>query len=141
MSDEAGKVAATCRTCGRRLTVEEFRACRGRGHYCKAHLSNAVEKRRPTRRSRPRQPRAAGRGSGGRIAESSAVEYSCKAQFAADGVIRQGKLTADHPSCLDGDLVFVHKQVGYGPSEVATLFIADPQARRLAERSGYACHE
>ncbi len=69
------------------------------------------------------------------------IEYSCKAQFARKGDIRAGRLTTDHPSCDTGQAVFVYNDVGYGPGEIATLFIKDPDGRRLAEHVGFTCHE
>jgi len=69
------------------------------------------------------------------------VEYPCKAQFASTGVVRRGVLTSDHPSCLPGDVVFVHKKIGYGPGEIVTLYIKDARGRALAERTGYSCDD
>lgn len=68
------------------------------------------------------------------------VEYSCTAQFARNGVTRRGRLTADHPSSIGGSLVFVSNGLGYGPGEIATLFIKDPEGRAAAERAGFTCH-
>ncbi|MBI4578879.1 MAG: hypothetical protein HY718_04200 [Planctomycetes bacterium] len=145
------RVGAKCRVCGQQLTVEEFRACSGMGHYCSSHLPAGRPRPSPTTRApRPASGassvssgRSASSGSrrGRRISAAGAVEYSCKAQFARNGVIRSGRLTTDHPSCTDGEAVFVHNDVGYGPGEVATLFIRDPEGRRLAERVGFACHD
>ena len=137
-SDSNRKLAATCRICSRPLTLGEFRACSGVGHYCTAHLA-AVAGSKPTR---ARQRRSAGSTAGKRgrhISESGVTEYSCKGQFAADGVIRRGKLTSEHASCLDGDVVFVCNDVGHGPGEIVALYISDPKGRVLAERTGYAC--
>ena len=141
-ADESGQtVAATCQTCRRHLTVEEFRACAGRGHYCADHLSGAPRaaasrsaaavRPRTTRKRAPRRPA---------VSASGAADYPCKAQFARDGVIRRGRLMTDHPSCVDGAAVFVSKGIGYGPTEIVTLFIKDPVGRELARRAGYECH-
>lgn len=144
------KVGARCRICNQQLTVEEFRACSGVGHYCKTHLPASLAAKaqkaqsRPVRtRSNPRSAGSAGTGSrrGRRISESGAVEYSCKGQFARGGVIRSGRLTTDHPSCAEGSAVFVCNGLGYGPGEIDTLFIRDPEGRRLAERVGFTCHD
>jgi hypothetical protein len=81
------------------------------------------------------------RSRGRRVSASGAIEYSCKGQFARDGVTRAGKLTSDHPSCVGGGMVFVCDGVGYGPGEIATLFIRDPDGRDLARRAGYSCRD
>ncbi len=135
--------AATCKTCGRQLTIEEFRACSGIGHYCAKHLHAKPESTQTKRGStspKRRTKRSSSTKRGRRISASGKVEYSCKGQFAGDGVIRQGWLTSDHPSCLEGDVVFVHKNIGYGPSEIVCLFIKDPQGKALAQRVGFTCH-
>ncbi len=142
MSEEPRRVAAKCRVCGERLTVEEFRACEGVGHFCGKHLpaKQVGASSKPRRPSRTKKSTAVkGNRRGRRISESGATEYSCKAQFARDGVIRRGKLTSDHPSCLEGDVVFVSKDVGYGPSEIAMLYIADPEGRARAQTAGFEC--
>ena len=142
MNDSDHRVAATCRICGRQLTVAEFRACNGFGHYCDAHLPTRA-KQAPAPRAPPRRVSLAPPGSrrGRRISETGVVSYSCKAQFASDGVIRRGRLTTDHPSSTEGSPVFVCKGVGYGPVEIAMLFIRDPDGRSLAQRAGFSCHE
>jgi len=136
-------VAAVCRICGRHLTLEEFRACRGMGHYCASHHSLGTvkaENLRPSGSPRRRPPKPTGDRS---AADGSmrATGYPCKAQFAKTAAIRRGRLTTQHPSCVDGQAVFVSDGVGYGPAEVATLFIAHPEGRALARRSGYECHD
>jgi hypothetical protein len=75
------------------------------------------------------------------VSANGVTEYSCKAQFARGGVIRSGYLTTDHPACTEGTAVFVHEEIGYGPGEIATLFIRDPEGRRLAEHVGFICHD
>lgn len=141
MPEKQRTVAAKCRVCGRQLTIEEFRACDGRGHYCKAHLTAAA----PEPPKRPKRTRSSSASTGGRrgrhVTESGAIEYSCRAQFARDAAIRRGRLTSEHASCSDGGVVFVSNKVGHGPSEIVTLFIKDPDGRRLAERSGYTCSD
>ena len=142
MSDRERTTAATCGTCGRHLTSEEFRACAGVGHYCTDHLPSSIHSDARVSRAAPRRsPRSARSRRGRHVSEPGVVEYSCKAQFAANGVIRTGWLTSDHPSCLEGQVVFVWKEVGYGSGEVVTLFIKDSEGRALAERTGYECHE
>ena len=146
VEDQQRKVEAQCRVCGRQLTVEEFRACRGVGHYCSTHLpASQVAKAQRSGTSRPRSRPAGSAGTGSRrgrrLSPNGVIEYSCKAQFARGGVIRSGRLTTDHPSCVDGIAVFVHNNLGYGPGEIDTLFIRDPEGRRLAEQSGFSCHE
>jgi hypothetical protein len=145
------KVGAKCRVCGQQLTVEEFRACSGIGHYCSSHLPASLVKARdaarPSRSSRPRtsSPKSpAPPGSsrrGRRVSPNGVTEYSCKGQFARKGEIRSGRLTTDHPSCSEGQAVFVYNDVGYGPGEVSTLFIRDPEGRELAQRVGFICHD
>ena len=136
---------AKCLTCGKPLTNEEFHACAGLGHYCATHLSNSPrhtdKSTKATARPRKRNPRRTGLRRGQRKSESGALEYSCKAQFAGSGVIRSGWLTSEHASCHRNNVVFVHKDIGYGPGEVVTLFIKDSDGRRLAERTGYECHD
>ena len=139
LSDTEPTVAAKCRICGRNLTVSEFRACGGVGHYCQAHLpaSATVKARTPKRRTTP----SGGTGRGAKVSESGVVEYPCKGQFASNGVIRRGKLTTDHPSCLQGEVVFVCKEIGYGPGEISTLFIKNFDGRKQAESTGFYCHD
>jgi len=142
LDDQERKVAAKCRTCGEHLTVAEFRACSGVGHYCKAHLpSGSATRQKSAAPPKRRPPRMSGGAKGPRVTPSGAAEYPCKAQFAGTGVIRRGVLTSDHPSCLPGDVVFVHKKIGYGPGEIVTLFIKDARGRALAERTGYTCDD
>lgn len=140
------KVGARCRVCDRQLTIEEFRACSGVGHYCAAHLpAGAVKSRKAARPSRTRsgsgRSKPAGSRRGRRVSANGVTEYSCKAQFARRGEIRSGRLTTDHPGATEGQAVFVYNDVGYGPGEVDTLFIRDPEGRRLAEHTGFACHD
>lgn len=136
------KVGAKCRVCGEQLTVTEFRACSGRGHYCAKHLPATTGRKTPTPRlSRSRSAPSGGGRRNRRVSESGVVEFPCKAQFARNGTIRRGRLTTDHPSCPDGGVVFVSESVGYGPGEVAVLFIRDPDGRRMAEHAGYECHD
>jgi len=131
------------------LTVEEFRACSGIGHYCTIHLPASLVQKQQAKtasrqRSRPASASALGPpGSrrGRRLSENGVIEYSCKAQFARGGIIRSGRLTTDHPSCVEGTAVFVYNGLGYGPGEIDTLFIRDPEGRRLAERVGFTCHD
>ncbi len=140
MADEQGMTAATCRTCGRRLTIEEFRACTGVGHYCAAHLpppSASKTRSGPIRRAGTAP--SVGNRRGRRVSESGVIEYACRGQFARNGVTRPGRLTTDHPSSIAGGAVFVCNNVGYGPAEIATLFIKDPEGRALAERHGFHC--
>jgi hypothetical protein len=136
---------ATCLTCGKPLTSEEFHACAGLGHYCAAHLCNSPKRADKSTKAAPkprkRSPRKTGLRRGQRTSESGVLEYSCKAQFAGSGVIRSGWLTSEHASCPGNTVVFVHKKIGYGPGEIVTLFIKDSDGRRLAERAGYECHE
>jgi len=146
MSDDPNrKVGARCRTCGRQLTVVEFRACTGLGHFCADHipLGTPVSPRphRPAERSSPRPRGRAGGGRHRRVTDSGEVEYFCKAQFARTGSIRRGRLTCAHPSCIAGQAVFVCDGVGYGPREIAILFIRDAEGRSLAERQGFTCHD
>lgn len=147
MNDETQrKVGARCRVCGQQLTLQEFRACSGIGHYCSSHLPVSLARKAQPKPARPRPaPRPAGGAGpsrrGRRVSPSGIVEYSCKAQFARLGTIRSGRLTTDHPSCVEGSAVFVYKGVGYGPGEVEMLFIRDPEGRRLAERVGFTCHD
>ena len=147
MSEEVQrKVGASCRICGRQLTVEEFRKCSGIGHYCTVHLpASQVRATAQAKAPRPVRPRPSS-GSGGyrrgrRVSANGYTEYFCKAQFARRGDIRSGRLTADHPSCEPGQAVFVYNDVGYGPGEIDTLFIRDSEGRALAERVGFTCHE
>lgn len=141
MADEPQLTAAQCRTCGRQLTVTEFQACRGIGHYCATHLPAAPAPRpRSTPASSSSGKRPAGSRRGRRVSESGVIEYSCKAQFARNGVTRSGRLTTDHPACMAGGAVFVYDEVGYGPGEIVMLFIKDPDGRSLAERTGFRCH-
>jgi hypothetical protein len=150
--DAQRKVGAKCRICSQQLTVEEFRACSGVGHYCSIHLPASLAEKAKKAQAKPARPRSSspsrsatlgppGSRRGRRLSESGAIEYSCKAQFARGGVIRSGRLTTDHPSCVEGTAVFVHNGLGYGPGEIDTLFIRDPEGRRLAERVGFACHD
>lgn len=147
MTDEPKRVvAAVCRICGRHLTLEEFRACRGMGHYCTSHHSLGTvkaENLRPSGPARRRSSKSAGRTVDGRPpADRSARPsgYPCKAQFAKTAAIRRGRLTTEHASCVDGQAVFVSNEVGYGPAEIAMLFITHPEGRALAQSSGYECH-
>ncbi len=142
MGDEERMTAATCRSCGRQLTITEFQACRGMGHFCATHLHAPPPERPRPSKQQPRQPaiRSGASRRGRRISESGVIEYSCKAQFARNGVTRSGRLTSDHPSCIGGSMVFVSDGIGYGPGEIATLFIKDPEGRDAAERSGFHCH-
>jgi hypothetical protein len=146
--DKQRKVGATCRICSQQLTVEEFRACSGVGHYCSTHLPASLVakvKAKTAPRPRTRSPKSpagsAGSRRGRRISENGIIEYSCKAQFARGGVIRSGRLTTDHPSSLECNPVFVYNNLGYGPGEIDTLFIRDPECRREAERAGFTCHD
>jgi len=143
VDDTNRKVGAKCRVCGEQLTVAEFRACRGVGHYCEKHrpASTAGRKTTAVRPSRPRSASSGGGRRNRRISESGTVEFPCKAQFARNGVIRRGRLTSDHVSCPEGGVVFVSDGVGYGPGEIAVLFIRDPDGRRMAEHVGYDCHD
>jgi hypothetical protein len=51
-------------------------------------------------------------------------------------------LTCEHPSCPpEGGWLFVHKDIGYGPGEIARLFIANTEGRDLARRAGYEVSE
>jgi hypothetical protein len=135
--DGTRKSAASCKVCKRQLTIDEFRACSGIGHYCSAHLPSKARSA-ATKPASKKSP-STGRGRK-RVSDSGAVEYSCKAQFAGTGVIRAGKLTTGHAASYQGHAVFVLKKIGYGPGEILTLFIADRDGRRLAERSGFECH-
>ena len=83
----------------------------------------------------------AGSRRGRRTSANGYTEYSCKAQFARRGEIRSGRLTQDHPSCDRGQAVFVYNDLGFGPGEIATLFIRDPEGRTLAESVGFVCHD
>lgn len=140
MADEQELTAATCRTCGRRLTIPEFRACTGLGHYCANHLPPpSAPKARSSAVRRAKAEPTPGSRRGRRISESGVIEYSCRGQFARSGVTRPGRLTTDHPSCVAGSAVFVCNNVGYGPGEIVTLFIKDPDGRALAERNGFRC--
>lgn len=149
LNEPQRRVGAKCRICSQQLTVEEFRACSGVGHYCSIHLpASLVQKAQPKAAPRPRTRSTAsspvgppGSRRGRRLSENGAIEYSCKAQFARGGVIRSGRLTTDHPSCVEGTAVFVFNGLGYGPGEIDTLFIRDPEGRRLAERVGFTCHD
>ena len=142
MGEDERKVAATCRTCGRQLTLAEFRACYGLGHHCAVHLPAAsASPAKATATPKKRRARSSATRRGRRVSESGVVEYSCRAQCASTGVIRRGKLTSDHPACPADGVMFVSRKVAYGPGEVVTLFIKDPEGRALAERAGYDCHE
>ena len=152
MSDQTPrKVGARCRVCSQQLTVDEFRACSGVGHYCATHLPASLIKARdasrPARTVRTRSSSSKGSNPPGssrrgrRTSANGVTEYSCKAQFARKGEIRSGRLTTDHPACTPGQAVFVYDDVGYGPGVVDTLFIRDPDGRRLAEHVGFACHD
>lgn len=141
MADGPQLTAAKCRTCGRQLTTEEFRACRGTGHYCATHLSAATAPApRASRSSGSTRSQPGTSRRGRRVSESGVIEYSCRGQFARNGVTRAGKLTTDHPSCIGEGAVFVCDDVGYGPGEIVTLFIKDPEGISLARRSGFTCH-
>lgn len=146
MSEEPRKVGARCRVCNQQLTVDEFRACKGVGHYCTAHLpASRVRAASANRPSRPKTSTGAGRSTGNRrgrrLSANGYTEYSCKAQFARRAELRAGRLTSDHPSCDPGSAVFVYNEVGYGPGEIDTLFIRDPEGRELARRAGFNCHD
>lgn len=151
MSDTQRKVGARCRICNQQLTVDEFRACSGVGHYCSSHLPASLVQKAQKAQSRPAsRPKSSSASSalgppgsrrGRRLSESGVIEYSCKGQFARGGVIRSGRLTTDHPSCIEGQAVFVYNGLGYGPGEITTLFIRDPEGRRLAERVGFNCQD
>jgi len=140
MDAESDKVAAVCRVCGRQLTLLEFQACSGVGHLCQEHLRAQSAPDRSIFRSR--------RPGGGdvasvaprRVGSFGQAEYPCKGQFARDGVIRRGRLMGNHPSCA-GRVVFVCKDIGYGPGEIVTLFIRSAEGRALAERAGFSCHK
>ncbi len=142
VTDGTRKLAATCRVCGRNLTLDEFRACAGAGHYCQSHLPSSATRKSPTTGTRKRSGSARSSTSrrGRKVSESGVTEYSCKAQFSGSGVIRSGRLTTDHASSFRGGAVFVNKGIGYGPGEIVTIFITDPEGRRLAERAGFECH-
>lgn len=143
MDDNERLVSARCRACGKQLTAAEFRQCSGMGHYCSAHLpatSTRASRGTPARRSSSSRPASEGRRSR-RFNETGGVEYPCKAQFASDGVIRRGRLTADHPAAGDGNAVFVIEGVPYSATEIVSLFIRDPDGRRLAQRSGFVCRD
>jgi len=139
MNSESDLVAATCRICGRQLTLLEFRACSGLGHFCQEHLPagpapdrsawhGGAAARSPVQSpSRPRK------------VPSEQADYPCKAQFARDGVIRRGRLTGNHPAC-SGRVAFVCRDMAYGPGEVVMLFIRNKEGRALAERCGFSCH-
>ncbi len=140
---------ASCRTCGKELTIDEFRACAGLGHYCTTHLPAApIKKASTTRKTAPSEKKTTQTGSrrGRRVSESGVVEYSCRAQFARTGSIKRGKLTTDHPSCLPGEAVFVcssserrGEEIGHGPGEIVTLFITDSEGLSLARKAGFEC--
>lgn len=142
MGSSEGMTAASCRVCGKPLTIDEFRACSGFGHLCAAHLpagtgSSAGASPRP----RSAAPRLSG---GGGVRERSAfgsADYPCRAQFARDGRIRRGRLTSNHPSSIDGGVVFVSEGIGYGPTEIVTLFIRHAAGRDMAVRAGFRCHD
>lgn len=144
MSQGEPRVAATCRTCGERLTVSEFKACEGIGHYCAKHRpAGAATKTSSV--PKKRTPRSSGGSGAGRrirrVSESGVIEYPCKAQMAGKGDMRRGRLTPDHPACEEGGVVFVIGDIAYGPDQVVTLFIRDPDGRRLALRAGFECHD
>ncbi len=142
--DQERKVGARCRTCGRQLTLAEFRACTGLGHFCADHIplgtSASARAARPARSPSPRKRDPGGGGRHRRVTDSGEVEYFCKAQFARTGTLKSGRLTCAHPSCIAGQAVFVCDGIGYGPQEIAMLFIKDPDGRSLAERQGFTCH-
>lgn len=143
MDDSERLVSATCRACGKQLTAGEFRACRGIGHYCTAHLPlspQPVRATAPRRASSPRSTASEGRRNR-RFTESGGVEYPCKAQFASDGAFRRGRLTTEHPASSEGNAVFVINEIPYSSTEIVTLFIRDPDGRRLAVQSGFNCHD
>jgi hypothetical protein len=143
LDDSERLVSATCRTCGKQLTAGEFRSCRGIGHYCAAHLPVSTQQSRPASSRRSTAPRSAadqGRRNR-RFTESGGVEYPCKAQFASDGAIRRGRLTTEHAASTEGNAVFVIDDIPYSSTEIVTLFIRDPDGRRLAIRSGFNCHD
>lgn len=139
--DQVRKVGAKCKSCGRQLTVDEFRDCSGIGHYCKEHLpvgsvAKPAVSRTPSARPRPRPT---GNKRGQHRTESGAIEYSCKAQFAKNGVIKRGRLSTEHPAADEGQAVFVVDGIPYTPSEIAVLFIKDPDGRRIAQLAGFDC--
>ena len=139
MDDDRRTVGAKCRTCGRNLTVAEFRACDGMGHFCTAHRSGEATPK-PVM-SKPRRKRSVTSRAGRRVTESGDVEYPCKGQFASNGVIRAGKLADNHPSCPEDGWVFVCRNIGYGPGEIARLFIRNAEGRDFARRAGYEVSE
>lgn len=137
-------VSAKCRVCNKQLSTTEFRACSGVGHYCSAHLPASSTRSRPApsrRSSGSRPPAAEGGRRNRRFTESGGVVYPCKAQFASDGAIRRGRLTVEHSASSDGSAVFVIDDIPYTATEIVTLFISDPDGRRLALRSGFNCHD
>lgn len=147
--DEASerKVGAKCQACGKQLTLTEFRACRGMGHYCAAHRPAGGPRPQPgLPTSRPRstpstaKPKAAGPGRGRKLSANGVLEYTCKGQFACDGRLRAGRLTTDHPACIDGSVQFVIEKTAYGPSEVPILYLKDPQGKALAKKAGFEVH-
>ena len=143
MSDSERLVSAKCRTCDKQLTAAEFRACSGLGHYCSAHLPASTgrsSRTAPVRRSESSHVPTEGRRNR-RLTESGGVEYPCKAQFASDGTIRRGRITVDHAAATEGNAVFVMNDIPYSATEIVTLFIRDPDGRRLAQRSGFHCHD
>ncbi|MBN1513861.1 MAG: hypothetical protein JXB13_17730 [Phycisphaerae bacterium] len=140
MDTQDNMVAAVCKVCGRQLTVLEFRACSGLGHFCGDHLPAGPAPDRSISRGRAQ----AGTGSGGsrsrrQVTPLGPADYPCKGQFARDGVIRRGRLLSNHPSC-PGRVAFVCKDIAYGPGEVVLLFIRSAEGRALAERCGFSCH-
>ncbi len=146
--DEANqkKVGAKCQSCGKQLTLDEFRACRGMGHYCAAHRplggprpQAGIPSMRPRSPSAPKT-KAAGPGRGRKLSESGVLEYTCKGQFARDGRIRAGRLTTDHPACIDGSVQFVIEKTAYGPAEVPIVYVRDPQGKALAQKAGFEVH-
>jgi hypothetical protein len=50
-------------------------------------------------------------------------------------------LTNEHPCCPDGGWVFVCRNIGYGPGEIARLFIRNTQGQDSARRAGYEVSE
>lgn len=135
MEDSEQKTGATCIACGERLTLAEFRACHGVGHYCEKHRPDPAAGARTKKPAKRRRPSTTSRKS----ASSGPVEYPCKGQFAHDGVIRRGKLTVNHSLSLAGESVFVCNEIGYGPGEIVNLFIKTPEGRALAEKAGFTC--
>lgn len=141
LSEGERLVSATCRTCQKQLTVDEFRTAEARDIIAPRILPAQSRHPQPPR---PRSSASTGARKAAAIADSmkpGRQSTPCKAQFASDGVIRRGRLTCDHPACSDGSEVFVVNDVPYTPTEIVTLFIRDPDGRRIAQGSGFNCHD